>query len=75
MGTSVIDITAGGGSTWRIQPMGDHYAVIKNEMLIGTVERSYGDGWGFYTIGGGSLLSNVPLRMALDEAKRECEKP
>ncbi len=61
------------GSWWRIECMGDHYACVKNGRLIGTVERTSDDQWGWYPLGSGTLMEYVTLRFALQEARKAAE--
>lgn len=58
--------------TIEIKPMHDHYAVIAEGKLVGTIERSIGESktWDLHWIEGYQDLSYVPLNHAIREAMR-----
>lgn len=58
---------------WRIESKGDHYAVIVNGMLYGTIERA-SERWGWYPVNFGTRLEYVDLRLAIERAKQDAEK-
>lgn len=62
------------GPTMQIKMMADHYAVLANGYVVGTIERSLGLGnegiWGLHLLDGTASMSYVPLRYAMQEAMK-----
>lgn len=75
MATTIIPLTdCTFGPSIQIVMMQDHYAVLANGYVVGTIERSLGPGndgkWALHFLDGSQGLSYVPLYHAMQEAMK-----
>jgi hypothetical protein len=71
---TIIPIDHGTWPTMQIQMMQDHYAVLANGYVVGTIERAIGDGnegkWGLHWLDGSTPWNFIPLHHAMREAMK-----